>query len=362
MRRVSRGAVQAPSGGASVGEAALRQVAARAADAAVDAQSLVGKQLAAELGEFRSLRVLLPLGSGKAERTCALERSCDCQGPQTQHHAQVAGSRHMNATDAAFDTGWGGLRAASMTPRSACLKWILTALVLLIGRAALASPPTAPTNLAALGVSSNQVRLTWTAATDNQQITGYVIERCTGAGCTNFAQVGTLASGTVYMDSPVSPSTTYQYEVYATDSTGAGPVSNVASATTLPTSVASSITYAYDALGRLVQANVAAISTVENYTYDAAGNLLSITAEPTSTLAISDLSSPEGAPGSTITIVGSGFSTNPSADIVTINGVAATVVSATTTQLVIDIPAGAASGPIEVQTGTSSGRVRGSLR
>jgi len=217
-----------------------------------------------------------------------------------------------------------------------------------------ASPPTAPGSLTATPVSSTQTNLSWTASTDTLQITGYVVQRCSGASCTTFAQVGSVSSGATYLDSGLTAGTTYRYEVYATDSTGNGPNSNIANASTFASSVAGSITYAYDALGRLVQANVAALGIVENYTYDASGNLLSMTSEPTATLAISDLSSPEGAPGSTLTIVGSGFSTNPSSDVVTINGVAATVVSATASELVVDVPAGATSGPVQVQTGTGT--------
>jgi RNase P/RNase MRP subunit p29 len=225
---------------------------------------------------------------------------------------------------------------------------------LLLNEPSIASPPTAPASLSATAVSGTQTTLTWTASSDNLSITSYVIQRCQGSGCTSFAQVGTVPSGTAYSDSGLTAGTTYQYEVYATDSTGSGPNSNVASASTFPASVSGSTTYTYDALGRLVQANVPALGIVENYTYDASGNLLSMTSEPTATLAISDLSSPEGAPGSTLTIVGSGFSTNPSSDVVTINGVAATVVSATASELVVNVPAGATSGPIEVQTGTGT--------
>jgi hypothetical protein len=230
-----------------------------------------------------------------------------------------------------------------------------------LGGLANASPPTAPTNLAAVGASGTQINLSWTASTDNLQITSYVIERCSGASCTTFAQVATVTTGTAYTDSGLSAATTYRYEVYGTDSTGNGPVSSIAAATTMPTSAAGSITYTYDALGRLVQANVPALGIVENYTYDASGNLLSMTSAPVSTLEVSGLSSPEGAPGGTVTIVGSGFSTNPSSNTVTINGVQMTVVSATSTELVVDIPAGATSGPIEVQVGTSSVTSPGTL-
>ena len=53
------------------------------------------------------------------------------------------------------------------------------------------SPPSPPTGLTATAAGSGQVNLDWTASTDNVGVSGYRVERCQGAGCTNFAQVGT---------------------------------------------------------------------------------------------------------------------------------------------------------------------------
>lgn len=62
--------------------------------------------------------------------------------------------------------------------------------------------------------------------------------------------------------------------------------------------------------------------------------------------------------GSTIVITGTNFSTTVSDNVVTINGVTATVTEATSTQLTVTVPSGAASGYITVtvsgQTVTSS--------
>ncbi len=92
---------------------------------------------------------------------------------------------------------------------------------------------TAPTNLAATASGSTQVNLTWTAATETGgTITQYLIERCTGASCSNFAQVGTSAT-TTFNDTGLSGSTSYSYRVRATDaSNNLGPYSNSASVTT----------------------------------------------------------------------------------------------------------------------------------
>jgi len=92
-------------------------------------------------------------------------------------------------------------------------------------------PPTTPTNLSATAVASNQINLTWTASTDNVGVAGYLIERCKGASCSNFAQVGT-ASGTSYSDVGLSGSTTYSYRVRATDSQNFSGYAGPTSATT----------------------------------------------------------------------------------------------------------------------------------
>jgi len=95
-----------------------------------------------------------------------------------------------------------------------------------------AIPPSAPAGLTATPVSSSQIDLTWTAATDNIGILGYQVERCLGTGCTTFVQVGTPA-GTVYSDTGLASSTSYSYRVRAMDVSGnLGGYSNVANATT----------------------------------------------------------------------------------------------------------------------------------
>ena len=81
------------------------------------------------------------------------------------------------------------------------------------------SPPTAPAGLTATASGSSQVNLNWTASTDNVGVAGYRVERCQGAGCTNFAQVGT-PTATSYSDTGLAPSSTYRYQVRAVDASG----------------------------------------------------------------------------------------------------------------------------------------------
>ncbi|WP_374692545.1 PKD domain-containing protein [Accumulibacter sp.] len=78
-----------------------------------------------------------------------------------------------------------------------------------------------------------------------------------------------------------------------------------------------------------------------------------------SRLAISGISPAEGAPGTVVTIDGSGFVPAASGNQVRIGGVAAGVVSATAGRLTVTVPLAAQSGPVSVTTarGTVSGPV-----
>jgi fibronectin type 3 domain-containing protein len=92
--------------------------------------------------------------------------------------------------------------------------------------------PSTPTNLTATPVTTTQVNLSWSASTDSAGVTGYRLERCQGAGCTNFAQIASPA-GTTYSDTGLTAGTTYVYRVRAVDSRGTlGPYSDPATAFT----------------------------------------------------------------------------------------------------------------------------------
>lgn len=92
-------------------------------------------------------------------------------------------------------------------------------------------PPSAPTNLVATAVSSSQVNLNWTDASTNED--GFKIERCAGAGCSNFAQIATVgANVTDYSNTGMAASTSYTYQVRAYNSGGNSDYSNTTSVTT----------------------------------------------------------------------------------------------------------------------------------
>ena len=92
--------------------------------------------------------------------------------------------------------------------------------------------PSTPTNLTATAASTTQVNLSWSASTDSAGVTGYRVERCQNAGCTNFTQIA-APTATSYADTGLTPGTTYVYRVRAVDSRGTlGPYSDPATAFT----------------------------------------------------------------------------------------------------------------------------------
>lgn len=76
--------------------------------------------------------------------------------------------------------------------------------------------PTTPGNLTAIPASSTQINLSWSASTDNVGVTQYLVERCTGASCTNYIQIGT-PTATSYNDTGLTVSATYRYRMRAKD-------------------------------------------------------------------------------------------------------------------------------------------------
>jgi len=107
--------------------------------------------------------------------------------------------------------------------------------------------------------------------------------------------------------------------------------------------------YFYDDLGRLAVV-VDGNKNVSVYSYDAVGNILSVTqsAQGAGSIGIFFISPTSGAVGTSVTINGFGFSTTPSANAVAFNGTAATVSSSTTNTIQTLVPTGATTGTITV--------------
>lgn len=111
---------------------------------------------------------------------------------------------------------------------------------------------------------------------------------------------------------------------------------------------AAPVSYSYDSAGRLIQVQSSAGSG--QFQYDAAGNLLSVTQNAPGVVQIVDVFPATGPAGSNVTITGTGFSATASANTITFNGSVATVVSASSTSLVVTVPAAATTGKVTVLT------------
>jgi carboxypeptidase T len=93
-----------------------------------------------------------------------------------------------------------------------------------------ATPPAAPANLAAAAASSSQINLSWNDNDSSEQ--GFKIERCTGAGCSDFAQIATVGPNvTSYSSTGLTASTSYSYRVQQASRSSAA---RVQAAVTLP--------------------------------------------------------------------------------------------------------------------------------
>jgi len=99
--------------------------------------------------------------------------------------------------------------------------------------------PAAPQNLAVTPFSSTQLNISWGDVADE---TGFILERAPLGGQA-FAPTATLAQGiTNYSDTGLTPATTYEYEVIATDAAGSSNPSTVATGTTDPGPVTATAT------------------------------------------------------------------------------------------------------------------------
>ena len=88
--------------------------------------------------------------------------------------------------------------------------------------------------LTATAASSTQINLAWTDNSNNED--GFRIERCQGAGCSNFTEIATVGANVVsYQNTGLTAATTYQYRVRAYNTAGNSGYSNTASATTTVT-------------------------------------------------------------------------------------------------------------------------------
>jgi fibronectin type 3 domain-containing protein len=92
-----------------------------------------------------------------------------------------------------------------------------TGITVNVGTGADTTAPSVPANLTATVINGTQVNLDWTDSTDNVAVTRYQVERCQGAGCTNFgAAIGTPTIS-AFNNTGLTEGVTYRYRVSAGD-------------------------------------------------------------------------------------------------------------------------------------------------
>ena len=94
------------------------------------------------------------------------------------------------------------------------------------------SLPAAPSGLTATAVSSTRINLSWTDNSNNES--GFRIERCRNANCTNYVQVAQVGANiSTFADTTLTRNTTYRYRVRAFNAGGNSAYSAPATAKTL---------------------------------------------------------------------------------------------------------------------------------
>lgn len=122
-------------------------------------------------------------------------------------------------------TSWGGFNSIGGTADD------IVTLKFATDGAASPQPPAAASNLNAQSASASHISLRWRDNSGNEN--GFRIERCQGAGCSDFAPVAQVGVNiTSFTDSGLARNTTYTYRVRAFNSAGDSGPSNTANART----------------------------------------------------------------------------------------------------------------------------------
>jgi len=109
--------------------------------------------------------------------------------------------------------------------------------------------------------------------------------------------------------------------------------------------------YYYDDAGQLSKVTDSTGTQIQ-YTYDLSGNITQVTRTTTpEPMSIINVTPSNLIAGSTVTIAGQNFSATAAGDTVKIGGVTAMVISATATQLVVQVPSGTVGSAVSVTVG-----------
>src|SRR5262249_37156836 len=81
--------------------------------------------------------------------------------------------------------------------------------------------PSIPGAFSTTATSASTINLSWapSADTGGSGLAGYKVERCNGASCTRFSQIG-IVTENAYSDTSLNPGTAYTYRLRAYDNVG----------------------------------------------------------------------------------------------------------------------------------------------
>src|SRR5437762_1163742 len=142
-----------------------------------------------------------------------------CQGAACSNFAQIAAP----TTSAFNDTGLTASTSYSYRVRAIDAAGNLSTFSLTVTTTTMAphdtTPPSSTPRPSDLTASATLINLSWTVAADNVGVTGYRVERCQGAACSNFAQIAAPTTS-AFNDTGLTASTSYSYRVRAIDAAG----------------------------------------------------------------------------------------------------------------------------------------------
>jgi YD repeat-containing protein len=232
---------------------------------------------------------------------------------------------------------------------------------------------TGPVTIVVAGQTSNAVTFTVGTGSGAGSVNGTITQTdgvtpISGAsvtllnGTTTVASLTTSSSGSYSINNLAAGGYSLQASAFgfgAGSQSGVSVAAGAATVVNLSLGAQTVITYSYDAAGRLVGVASPAQGAAA-YTYDPVGNILSINRIGAGQVSILSFTPASGPVGTIVTISGTSFSGNPQQNTVTFGGVAATVLSSSTTQLVVSVPIGAVTGAIGV-TSPSGGATSSSV-
>jgi hypothetical protein len=152
----------------------------------------------------------------------------------SDHRFNGTGDRNDQVRAMCFDsagnllvtgTAWGGFNSIGGTADD------IVTLKFATDGAVSPQPPASPSNLNAQTASVNRLSLRWRDNSGDEN--GFRIERCQGAGCSDFAPVAVVGVNiTSFTDTGLERNTTYNYRVRAFNSAGESAPSNTSNART----------------------------------------------------------------------------------------------------------------------------------